>query len=236
MNRGWKAGRLKAFRDGAFGSEAEDREQLHLDDAIRVAAGSAHRTRYFLDLHTTSAGGVPFSMIRDVPEQIAFASGFGLPVIIGLLERIDGALLEYMREQGFVCMGVEGGRNGDPASIDHHEAVLWVALVATGILAETAVPRLSGCRAQLRKARGALPAVTRITHRHAIAPGDHFKMEPGFDNIQRIRGGDLLARDRNGEIHAHEPGLLLMPLYQAQGDDGFFLGREVQELTRDKRI
>jgi succinylglutamate desuccinylase len=54
-------------------------------------------------------------------------------------------------------------------------------------------------------------------------------MEPGFRNFQQLRQGQVLARDRTGEITAHETGLILLPLYQTLGDDGFFLGREVKE-------
>jgi succinylglutamate desuccinylase len=66
-----------------------------------------------------------------------------------------------------------------------------------------------------------------VHHRHALWPDDGFRMEPGFANLQRIREGELLARDNHGEIRAPETGVLLMPLYQTLGDDGFFLGREV---------
>jgi len=38
----------------------------------------------------------------------------------------------------------------------------------------------------------------------------------------------VLAQDRTGEIKACETGLILMPLYQALGNDGFFLVREVK--------
>lgn len=53
-------------------------------------------------------------------------------------------------------------------------------------------------------------------------------MEPGFANFQRVKQGELLARDHRGEITARESGMVLLPLYQALGDDGFFLGREVR--------
>jgi succinylglutamate desuccinylase len=43
-----------------------------------------------------------------------------------------------------------------------------------------------------------------------------------------VRRGQVLARDRTGEIKARETGLILLPLYQPLGDDGFFLGREVK--------
>ena len=53
-------------------------------------------------------------------------------------------------------------------------------------------------------------------------------MEPGFTNFQSVRRGKVLARDRTGEIKASETGLILMPLYQTLGNDGFFLVREVK--------
>jgi succinylglutamate desuccinylase len=53
-------------------------------------------------------------------------------------------------------------------------------------------------------------------------------MEPGFTNFQAVRRGKVLARDRTGEIKASETGLILMPLYQTLGNDGFFLVREVK--------
>jgi succinylglutamate desuccinylase len=52
-------------------------------------------------------------------------------------------------------------------------------------------------------------------------------MEPGFVNFQPVDRGQLLARDGRGEIRAGESGRILMPLYQSQGRDGFFLVREV---------
>ena len=70
--------------------------------------------------------------------------------------------------------------------------------------------------------------VVEVRHRHTIAPEDRFKMEPGFKNFQAVRRGKVLAQDRTGEIKACETGLILMPLYQALGNDGFFLVREVK--------
>ncbi len=39
-------------------------------------------------------------------------------------------------------------------------------------------------------------------------------MEPGFRNIDRARKGQLLARDRSGEIRAPADGMVILPLYQ----------------------
>jgi succinylglutamate desuccinylase len=50
-------------------------------------------------------------------------------------------------------------------------------------------------------------------------------MEPGFANIHPTAAGTLLARDRSGEIRAPFDGVVLLPLYQPDGEDGFFYGR-----------
>ena len=50
-------------------------------------------------------------------------------------------------------------------------------------------------------------------------------MEPGFVNIHRTAEGTLLAREQDAEIRAPFDGYVLLPLYQKQGEDGFFYGR-----------
>ncbi|MFT6360775.1 MAG: succinylglutamate desuccinylase, partial [Saprospiraceae bacterium] len=42
--------------------------------------------------------------------------------------------------------------------------------------------------------------------------------------------GEILATDKNGNVVAKQDSLILMPLYQKQGDDGFFL---IKSLTPD---
>jgi len=107
--------------------------------------------------------------------------------------------------------------------------VIRLALAAAGIVEERHLPTVAEDRQVLAGARGDLPRVLHVHHRHAIAPEDRFRMEPGFANIQRVAANELLARDRAGEIRAPGEGFILLPLYQAMGDDGFFLGREVAE-------
>jgi succinylglutamate desuccinylase len=53
-------------------------------------------------------------------------------------------------------------------------------------------------------------------------------MEPAFENFQTVKRGQVLARDNKGPIKAIESGMVLLPLYQRLGDDGFFLGRTVK--------
>ena len=67
-----------------------------------------------------------------------------------------------------------------------------------------------------------------VTHRHAISPDDKFEMKPGFQNFQPVRKGQVLATFNGEDIAAHHDGVILMPLYQGLGDDGFFIARPVR--------
>ncbi len=220
--------RLAALRRDAGAVDAEDREQLELADRIERAFASARGPVYLVDLHATSAAGIPFSLCADTREARAFAAAFPVTMVLGLLDVLHGTLAGYYGSRCIAAV-VEGGQNSDPATERNHEAVAWLAMVAAGVLEAHLVPQLGAQRDTLARTRGDLPHALHVHHRHGITAADHFRMEPGFANIQRIASQQLLARDRRGEIRAPGEGYVLMPLYQALGDDGFFLGREVGE-------
>ncbi|HEU5310537.1 MAG TPA: hypothetical protein VFV24_03695, partial [Candidatus Eisenbacteria bacterium] len=228
--RGWTSARMEALRSatdrgGPFVRTAEDREQLELDREIARIRARSRGPVHLLDLHTTSAAGIPFGMVGSSTEDARFARHFPLPIIGGLLGALEGVLLDFMSGQGLVTLGVEAGQNDDPASADRHEAVIRIALVAAGLVDESAAPGLERAHALLRDASLTRPDRIEVFHRHPITPEDGFRMEPGFANIAPVEAGQLLARDRRGEIRAPERCLVLLPLYQSLGDDGFFLGR-----------
>lgn len=236
LNRQWTEARVAALAALAGSplaceedapEDAEDREQRELYVALQEVMGQARGPVYLLDFHTTSAAGVPFTLYGDTPRHRAFARHFPLPSILGLEELVDGVLVEWLSHRGCVTMVIEAGQHEDPNSVDNLEAALWLALDAAGLAGQERLPEFARSWARLERARGDLPHVMEVMSRHAVAPDHEFRMEPGFANIARTRAGQLLARDRRGEIRAARDGLLFMPLYQGQGQDGFFLGREV---------
>jgi succinylglutamate desuccinylase len=52
-------------------------------------------------------------------------------------------------------------------------------------------------------------------------------MNPGYRSFDEVRRGQALAVDAHGVVSCPESGRLLMPLYQPQGEDGFFLTKRV---------
>jgi len=227
LNRCWHPGRIADLRAGRLRAP-EDEEQLRLLAAVEEAMGGREEETYVLDLHTTSAESVPFFTLGDTLRNRAFARRLELPIVLGIEERIHGALLELLNRRGPVTIGVEGGRHDDPRSVDYHEAVLWLALVEAGCLSPDEVEGLDERRRFLAGARADLPRVFEVRVRHPVAPGDGFVMRPGFRNFQPVSRGEELARDVRGAVRAPEDGRVFLPLYQELGDDGYFLVRPVR--------
>src|SRR6185369_5799603 len=228
LNRQWTTENVRAAElERGTPEVSELLEQRELLTVVRDAINRARGEIYFVDLHTTSAHGQPFATVGDTLRNRHFAMAFPLTIVLGLEEQIDGTLLEYVNNRGAITMGVEAGQHQAMTSVDNHEAVIWIATAATGNFRREDLPELDQSRSVLKRASGGTKVVE-VRHRQAIVPEDHFKMEPGFRNFQTVRRGKVLARDRAGAIKASETGLILMPLYQALGDDGFFLVRRVE--------
>ncbi len=227
LNRCWTPERVETLLADGPGPDSEEQEQLELLAVLDRELAAARGPVYFVDLHTSSADGCPFWTCGDTLRNRSFALSFPGPVILGLEEQLDGSLLEYLSERGCRTIGAEAGQHDAPSSVDHHEAALWIALVVSGCLERSAVPDYEAHRALIEEATRGLPHALAVAHRHAIRPEDAFVMEPGFVNFQPVSAGQLLAKDRQGLVHAEEAGRILLPLYQGLGQDGYFLGREL---------
>jgi succinylglutamate desuccinylase len=235
LNRLWTDARLaRLAADSGPLADPEAREQAALLAAIDEHRAQGFERVVLLDLHSTSAGGAPFTIVSDTLQNRPFAFALPIPVLLGLEERIEGTLLAWFADQGHVALCLEGGQNELPSTVEHHVAALWLTLVAAGCLAEGDAPELARHRARLATSAGGLPRVVELRYRYGIAPGARFVMRPGFQNFQPVRRGEELAEVDAGlgprPVASPLSSRLLMPRYQELGDDGFFLGREVRPL------
>jgi len=140
-------------------------------------------------------------------------------------------------------MVFEGGQHSEPEAVSTSEAAVWIGLSGAGLIHESGFPEVAVGRKRLMAATRGLPSVFELRYRHPVAPGQEFRMLQGFRSFQPVKSGQLLALDREGNVLSPETGLLLMPLYQTQGEDGFFLIREfhpfwltVSEILRRLRV
>lgn len=227
LNRAWTDDRIERLRrEGHFNGLAEDQEQVELLDAIEEVVESALGPVYVLDIHTTSGFGGPFTTFGDTLPNRAFASQIPVPIILGLEELIDGTLLAFLVRHGLVAVAYESGQHDEPEAVDRAEAGIWIAAASVGLLPERKLPEAVRGRAFLRHDRGSLPRVTEMVYRHHICSEDAFRMDPGYQNFQAVAAGQKVAEDARGPVRVGSAGRVLMPLYQAQGEDGFFLIRD----------
>lgn len=227
LNRGWSPESCARLLSAPSLLRDEDAEQFALLEVFEPLIAESHAPVVFIDLHTSSGRGAPFCCMADVLRNREIALGASLPIVLGLEEVIDGSMLGYLCDRGHVGVAFEGGRHDDPSTIDHLESVIWSSLVTVGLLDRSQVPDLLEHRERLRRVTAGLPRVFEIRRRHVVAPDDAFAMLPGFSNFTRVRRGQALAHDRRGTIESDEDCVVMLPRYQGEGDDGFFLARPV---------
>jgi succinylglutamate desuccinylase len=208
----------------------EDLELLELLQAIEHELADYPTNRLVVfDLHTTSASGGIFTIVSEDAESNRIATELYAPVVKGLVKGLGGTTLHYFNTETMgintVSVSFEAGQHDDPLSIRRMIAWLVDGLRAIDCVSPDDVE--SRHDDLLRHESLHLPKVVELFYAHKIEPHDRFKMRPGYLNFQPIQKGEVLADDINGEITAIDSGLILMPLYQAQGRDGFFLVKPV---------
>ncbi len=230
LNRVWTEAFLQTSRATADADlKAENLEVVQLFDLIsKVLQTNPADQTVLLDLHTTSADGGVFCIPTDEGESLELAQHLGAPAILGLHSSINGSLLGFAKAGGFapptsspICIAFEAGQHESQRSVSRAAIAMVRCLRVMGnvenhVLLEfaesLALPIMTG-----------VPPIVRFKYAHHIKAEDQFKMRPGYANFQPILKGEHLADDINGPILSPERGLILMPLYQAKGSDGFFI-------------
>lgn len=229
LNRAWHKSHLDWVMSMPLEQlSGEDREIGELAAYIHTSIETYRpETLVLLDLHTTSAAGGVFSIPTDEGYSTELAKALRAPVIIGLLDEIEGTLLQCGIDGHFKIgdipphnygVAFEAGQHDDPRSEARCAAALLNCLAIAGCIPESLARSYP-----IPAIEKHLPSVTQLRHIHRIQEGDHFRMKPGYVNFQPIHRGEHLADDRHGPIYAPMDGFILMPLYQAQGSDGFFV-------------
>ncbi len=209
-------------------------EELELKELLELFEREVHTYQperiVLLDLHTTTARGGIFSIATDDPESIRIATNLHAPVITGMLRGITGTTLHWFTPEhfgGIPTTGVafEAGQHEDHLSVNRSISAIINCMRSIGAVKPEDVENRHD-KLLLTYAQG-LPKVAELQYVYHIGEGEAFHMLPGFKNFQPIRKGQVLAYNQHGPITAPTDGLILMPLYQSKGEDGFFIVREV---------
>src|SRR5690625_5166156 len=231
MNRIWFPSIIEKIRatpeEHLSSSERiETKRLLRILDQVEQHKGSA--PVILVDVHTFSAEGSMFGLPNRDPEQIDLLSDIYVPMVLGIDRTLRCTVLKYFHNRGLFSFVLEGGQHENKQTEQNIIASLMLLMRAIGCLhpENTHSGTLAGFRKHLKSQTRHLPARAELVYQHLIEEGDDFAMRPGYQNFQQVKEGQWLASDQTGKIVAECDGFILMPLYQEQGREGFFIIRE----------
>jgi len=210
--------------------DSEDNEVREILAAVDIEIKDYQPDKIvFLDIHTTTAYGGIFGISTDDPESLRIAIELHAPVITGMLKGIRGTSLHHFCKKNYgenvVAVVFEAGQHNESLSVNRAIAAITNCMRTIGCVRENDVENRHD--ELLIEYSKNLPKVARLLKVHQINAGDNFEMMPNYKNFQTVKKGEILAKDKHGAIRAEDNCMVLMPLYQKQGDDGFFLVQKV---------
>jgi succinylglutamate desuccinylase len=221
LNRTWPTQHLKEI-------EQPNHEQREMQDIVRVIEAhpaSEYGIRYFIDCHSTSSESLPYISVQDKGDNDAWAHTFPLYIVRGFSDLVSGSIDRYLSHNHFTGFAFEAGQHTHADTIDHHEAIIWLGMEKAGLLNLQDLENPPRVIAKMMAKED--PKTFQIVYRHNLEKGDEFSMKPGFKNFQAIQKGEELAEHNGNTITSQWEAYIFMPLYQSQGNDGFFVVEEV---------
>ena len=229
MNRIWFPGIINQIRNSTeeeldSSERIEMKEVMNLiDDFIGDKSGDSV---VIADLHSFSAEGCMFAITANKEEHVNLLSSLHVPLIFGIENTLRGTALRYYQDQGYLTFALEGGQHENDLTIYNVTAAMMMLLKECGAIEQDSIDKLKEFDQHLQEHTQYIPPKVELIYQHIIEDGDNFSMKPGFKNFQYIKKGEWLANDRKGKIKAQCDGFIVMPLYQDQGNDGFFIVEE----------
>lgn len=232
MNRIWFPSIIEKIRSTPE-SQLESNERREIKSVLHILDDYLpEQSDYpviFADLHSFSAEGCMFAITARKPAHINLFSKLHVPLIFGIEKTLRGTALRYYQDRGHVTFALEGGQHQNKITVKNNTAALLAMLDEVGCLDTSELPAIKEHEKYLAEENKQLPGQVELVYQHMIEAEDDFEMRPGFRNFQMIKKGEWLATDQDRKIEAQCDGYLLMPLYQEQGNDGFFIAQEQED-------
>ena len=231
LNRLWSPEQIQRIKTAPkSGQNTEEQQLMEILEAMESELEKDYSDRILLDLHTTSGPNGLFSIATHRPQNRELASALHAPILFGLATSLSSTINRYMEDQGILGVAFEAGQHEHPNAISNHEAAIWLILEKALCINHTYKEAdLDPFHERLIVASRHLPHYVQVIYRHAITEADHFHMYPGFINFHQVYKGEPLARSASEIVSCPQTGLILMPLYQKQGHDGFFIVEKLDE-------
>ncbi len=230
LNRLWTPKNLQRLAHASQTQlSVEEIEALDLYELISEILTTHKGPFYFIDLHTTSSKTVPFITINDALINRKFSRNFPVPVVLGIEEFLEGPLLSFINQMGYVSLGFEAGQHIGPEAIKNSLAFIKLTLLFTSVVAPSQKTK-EACLKQLSSSAGNVTKLYEVNDVYKLHNGINFEMFKGYESFQPVKKGMPLARVDGKIIYTEKDTTLFMPLYQKKGSEGYFLIRKIPKL------
>lgn len=223
LNRTWTEENIKSGNKDTH----EKKEMFEIIEILNNYPEKDFSKRYFLDCHTTSSPSLPYVSVQEVNDNDTWAHKFPTYIIRGFSDIITGDIDHYLSRTGMTGFVFEAGQHTDKTSVENHEGVMWLALKEACGLDLSQISTYPECVDRFAEKNAPPQKTFEIVYRHGLEDRDVFEMQPGYENFQKIKKGELLAKQNGNEVKSEWDAHIFMPLYQSQGNDGFFVVKEV---------
>lgn len=213
--------------------EPEEQELIEILDLVKKEIADYKPEKLIvLDLHTTSSFGGVFTICQNNPEVINVAYALHAPIVLGMLEGLKGTTLHYFTKENLgvetLAITFESGQHKEELSVNRAIAGIICLMKEIKSVKEEDVENYH--EEIIKKYSEDLPQLTTLVEHFPISENDKFQMLPGFRNFQSVNKNQLLAHCNSVEVKSKEEGLILMPLYQEQGEDGYFIVQKINNI------
>lgn len=203
----------------------EDLEAQELMTFVKTSISALRPNEVVLvDLHTTTATGGDFIVVGSDEASQQLAYQFRRPVLLGMTKGLAGTTLHCFNSEflGLETRALvyEAGQHQEQKSVLRGEQFLIKLLLDLDLVtAPVSCAELEWSPPLLAD----VPRMVRFAYKCSIPAGGRFTMLPGYENFTPVQAGQLLAYLDGEAVVAPQDGYILMPLYQEQGSDGFFI-------------
>lgn len=229
LNRIWFQERIERIVHSREIKHNEEEELSQLFRMLHNILDTGTPPFYFMDLHTTSSDTSPFMVLNDSLLNRKYASNYPLPIILGIEEYLKGALLSYINELGYVSLGFESGQHDDDKAVESCIEFIRYSLTLTQSV-NVSEEKRQQLKDVIADSGNAPHRFYEIYHQHDIGSKNNFKMLPGFINFQVIPKGVSLAVVDGIQLKTTKKRQIFMPLYQDQGNEGFYFIRPIPKI------
>ena len=223
LNRIWKTKYIEKLKNIQI-LKNEDLELKKIYSIIETIIKQKKKENLIIiDLHNTSSQNGLFTIVNNEKEA-KIASFINIPCITKLFTKVRGSLAQYYNSKGITSLVFEGGTIGDPASIHNHETGMYQILEKMKFIKKMDVPkRIMEEEKKMNFVLKKEYIQYKVKYIHKINSEDKFIMKSNVANFQDVKKNEVLGIDKLGEVKSPINGKILMPLYQTQGSEGFYI-------------